>query len=253
MAPYWRRGPRGRNNGSDDNDEVSNPNPRYKGRRYDPNYHANRNNLTIQEYLLQQRGRTDQRGRKGQRGRQGQRGAHSSNLNNLASPSQQPNTQAQWAQQQQPFQQQPFQQQQPQSLDIASFHALQFLVEAGQQIQQYLLKDADGDIRMCTCSNAGGLQCYHGIAKLYQHQLVLTANLQHDIVELLGYLDFRDQAMEENIQNWCLEYLQNNPDTSLRQIIQSLGHKGLVDVGAGVPFGDGIALLIDRTLDLGIR
>ncbi|KAI0106384.1 hypothetical protein GGR51DRAFT_559801 [Nemania sp. FL0031] len=216
-----------------------NPNPRYKGKNYDPNYHANRNknNYTVQDYVTQQWRQPN--------------GKDTSQVSNFNAPIL-PNQNQRFNTGTRPNQQHQHGPSHPRQAPAPFNSTKQSLANAEQKIREYLTQDAAGDTRMCQCPKAGGPVCYHRIAALYQKQLVLSAQLQRETAELLRHFMSKSETVRGDIQLWSNEYLQNNPRTILSTVVQTMGQEGLVTTVPGATSGDGIEVYIDNILNLGI-
>ncbi|KAI0490593.1 hypothetical protein F4859DRAFT_458488 [Xylaria cf. heliscus] len=250
-----------------------NPNPRYKGKNYDPNYNARRNqpnqpnqqgNAPFHSNPFQRQGFNPQNNHPQQQQPQGNAPYHSNPFqrqgppwrNNLAQQQQQqyqypypqPYPHQQGYYPQQPQQQYPPQPQLPQQYGSATSSpaAMQVLDHFRNQVHAMVTYDLEGDFRVCNCDNHGGTTCYHGIAKLYRDQLVNCAELQHDIVELLNFLIQNEGSPHGNISTHLREYVHNNPDTPLQIILETMGVEGLVSRGVGAAVGPGVDLVIDN-------
>lgn len=140
---------------------------------------------------------------------------------------------------------------------------MQVLQEFCTEVQERLTKDIDGDIRMCQCPVPNGTSCFHGIANLYRDQLVSTAELQHDLVELLNFLMEKESSPEGSIFTRLREYANDKPDTPLQLVLKTMlvnegkptnaGVEGLIIRGVGAAVGPGVELLIDTAVDFPTR
>ncbi|KAI0447498.1 hypothetical protein F4803DRAFT_266200 [Xylaria telfairii] len=205
----------------------TNPNPRYKGKNYDPNYNANKRNQTNQTNQLVNNPTT----------------SHIYNPFQQQGPDQ--NNQAQQQQQQQ-YQ--------------SSATAIQVLQEFCKEAHDRLSKDRDGDTRMCQCPTPNGPSCFHAIASLYRDQLVSTAELQHDLVELLNYLMEKEASPEGSILTRLREFANGKPNTPLQLVLTTMlfkegplsnaGVEGLIIRGVGTAIGTGVEVLIDTAANL---
>lgn len=124
-----------------------------------------------------------------------------------------------------------------------------FLTQFCQEVGQILKQDWEGDYRMCDCPNPAGTTCFHAIAELYQNHLVQSAKLQHDIVDFFTFLMSRDQALQQIIMRGILEYVENNPETLLRRILETMGREGLVTLGVGTFSGPGVRVVTDKIVN----
>ncbi|KAI0197038.1 hypothetical protein EV127DRAFT_488398 [Xylaria flabelliformis] len=255
------------------------PNPRYKGKNYNPNYHGRRNQ-TNQQHPPQgndtnhvnypptshhpYRGNPFQQQRPHPRHSpaQQQRQQHYPHPHSPPPP---PHHHHHHPQQhhyqhadvhqyprQQPYQQyyRPQQQQQHDYINAGpSAAAMQVIEDFRNEVHRAISKDSEGDTHMCQCHTPGGTLCFHGVARLYQNQLTKSAALQHDIVELLSFL-IEMEAHPGSVSTQLTEFINGNPATSLRTIVETMGLDGLVTRGFGATVGPaGVELLIDTMAD----
>ncbi|KAI1419977.1 hypothetical protein F5Y12DRAFT_775103 [Xylaria sp. FL1777] len=202
-------------------DNIPYRNPRYKGKNYDPNYRAKKKN-----------------------GNQTNQHASQKNYSIFQQQQQQQQQQQipqfpqfqQFQQQQQQFQQSEQQQQQQQQQEdqfqngTSSGLLQEFLVYLAGVVDQNIRHDLEHDFRMCDCSLASGPRCFHAITDLYEKHLVTSCRLQHDVVDLLSLLMSRNTFIHEIIRLGLIEYAERNPDTPLRQILDTMGREGIVAV-----------------------
>ncbi|GAP83981.2 hypothetical protein SAMD00023353_0602500 [Rosellinia necatrix] len=132
---------------------------------------------------------------------------------------------------------------------VSTALAMQFLEHFRGEILETLATDVEGDVRMCECLRPDSVSCIHGIARLYQGQLVSCARLQYDIVKLLMFLMSKDESAEAFISTWLREYVARDPDTPLKPVLQTMGFNGPVNVGIGAPVGTGVGVLLDGGLE----
>ncbi|KAI0552227.1 hypothetical protein F4679DRAFT_581917 [Xylaria curta] len=251
------------------------PNPRYKGKNYDPNYHGRRNQTGQQRPQSNdpnhvdyppihhpyhgnpfQQQRPHSRHSPAQQQRQ-QYPHHHHHHHPQQYHYQHPDVHQ--YRQQQPYQQfyrsqqQQQQQQQQHYITGSSAAAMQAIENFRNEVHKAVVLDSEGDTHMCMCQNPGDTLCFHGIAKLYQNQLVRSAALQHDIVELLNFLIDRE-PYGGTVSTQLAEYINRNPATPLRLIVETMGIDGLVTRGFGATVGPaGIELLVDTTAPSDIR
>ncbi|KAI1745878.1 hypothetical protein F4680DRAFT_399474 [Xylaria scruposa] len=239
---------------------------RYKGKNYDPNYHGRRNQASQQHPQGNDPNHVNYPPTSHHHPYHGnpfqQQGPHP--RHNPAHQQRQhhphhphplqyhyPHPAVHQYHQQQTYQQHHRSQQQKQKQHYAmtgsSAAAMQVIEKFRSEVHTALVQDFEGDIRMCSCQNPGGTMCFHGIAKLYQNQLTRSAALQHDIVELLNFLMERD-PYQGIVSTQLTEYINSNPATPLRLIVETMGIDGLVTRGIGSTVNPaGVELLIDIT------
>ncbi|KAI0533747.1 hypothetical protein GGR58DRAFT_505987 [Xylaria digitata] len=273
FMPYARPGKGASNN------NTENRNPRYKGKNYDPNYHEKKRNQRNQQYQQNnnqpsQNYFTQQLGANNSSEQWNHFGSTSNPHFNNHQPQKQPhmpgfNIQQQQTQQQkgheeqerqqrlqrlqqlqQNYNQQQWQNQPLQPLQQGTTPSanlpMQFLAHFSEEVGQRLARDFEGDTRICGCNKPP--ECFHTIAMLYQNQLVQSGQVQHDIVSLLTHLMAKGDEVQRRILQGLAEFLQKNPQTPLRTILETMGREGLVSMGVGAPSGPGVAVVTDNSL-----
>ncbi|KAI0431888.1 hypothetical protein F5Y09DRAFT_354543 [Xylaria sp. FL1042] len=175
----------------------------YKGKNYDPNYAAKRRN----------------NGR-----RYNNNNTSNSNDNENNNRGRRPHTYQQ--RQYQKFAQQqvieyPQQHYEPQPEFTRSCDNVRYFLDAiAQSVDDKIRKDRDGDIRICDCRNEACTQCFHAVTDSYEELLVDYGMLQHDTIELLNLLS-KNATLGKYISIGLLAYLESNPETALRTLIES--------------------------------
>ncbi|KAI1753537.1 hypothetical protein F4782DRAFT_80184 [Xylaria castorea] len=214
-----------------------NSNPRYKGKNFDPNYNARRNQSNQQHPQGNDSSRVNYPPTHGNPFQQ--QGPHTRH-NQAQQQQHYPHHQQQHPHQhhqQQRHQQHNQQQQQQQYISSgSSAAAMQVLENFRNEVHKAITRDIEGDIHMCQCPNPGGTLCFHGITSLYQKQLMVSAGLQHDVVELLNFL-IEGESPQGSISTRLAEYINSNPGTSLFTVVEAMDLNGLLTGGFGNAVG----------------
>ncbi|KAI1821866.1 hypothetical protein F4861DRAFT_551315 [Xylaria intraflava] len=108
------------------------------------------------------------------------------------------------------------------------------------EVRKMLTEDADGDVHMCSCRNAGSNECYHGIMVQYQKRLTLFTHLQYDIARFVMFLASKGPGSPAAIRSLAKEFIHDNKGSPLQAIIEAVLSGGssaqLGAMGLGIDF-----------------